>query len=169
MRNLFLSCAVIGLVTLSACASPATVSPTPTFATTSLPTLTLSPTLMPTETSTPPPTATNTPLPLTRIEIWLSIEDDPTAPPIGSLKAGSVTVLYIWAKAPEGMEGDFTLQAILQDGSQDQLGPTFHAAPDGQVVDCGYWEGGFLTMRGTVTLEAYAGGLLLGSFTFSIN
>ncbi len=163
MRRFFLSCAVIGLVILSACAGSATVVPVPTS------TATLLPTLTPTEPSTPLPTATKTPLPLTRLDLWLSIEDDPAAPPIGKLKAGSVAALYIWAKAPEGVEGDFILQATLQNGIPDQLGFAFHASSDGQVIDCGLWEGGFLSTRGTVTIEAYAGSLLLGSFTFSIN
>ena len=80
-----------------------------------------------------------------------------------------MTELYIWAKAPEGMEGDFILQATLQDGTQDQVGPTFHASPNGQIIDCGSWEGGFLATRGTVTLEAFADDLLIGSFRFSVD
>ena len=162
MRKQFLSCTVIGLILFSACAPSAVTTPTPTVIPTA--TSTLTPTNAP-----PVPTVTNTPLPLTHLDLWLSIEDDPTAPPIGKLKVNSVSALYIWAKAPEGVEGDFTLWATYQHGGKDQLGYTFHARPDGQPRDCGVWSGGFLNMKGTVILEAYAGDLLLGTFTFSID
>ena len=164
MRKLIPSCALIGLILLSARANSATVLPAPTMASTSQ-------ALTPTDTAsrTPAPTATNTPPPLTHLDLWLTIEDDPTAPPIGKIKSRTVNELYIWAKVPQGAAGDFILRATLQDGTQDQLGPTFHALPDGQVIDCGFWNGGFLNARGIVKLEAYAGDLLIGSFVFSIN
>ncbi|MBI5841120.1 MAG: hypothetical protein HZB19_13570 [Chloroflexi bacterium] len=162
MRKQFLSCTVIGLILFSACAPSAVTTPTPTVIPTATSTLT--------PTNTPPvPAVTNTPLPLTHLDLWLSIEDDPAAPPIGKLKVNSVSALYIWAKAPEGVEGDFTLWATYQHGGRDQLGYTFHARPDGQPRDCGVWSGRFLNMKGTVILEAYAGDLLLGSFKFSID
>ena len=77
--------------------------------------------------------------------------------------------LYIWAKAAEGVDGDFTLRSILQNGIQDQLGPSFHAPRNGQVIDCGFWNGSFLDTQGTVIFEAYTGDLLIGSFKFSID
>ena len=163
MKEFTFSCIAMGLILLSACADPAVAVPVPTMTSTPIPPSATA------ETLTPAPTAAPTPLPLTDLDVWLSIEDDPSAPPIGKIKAGTVKQLYIWAKAPQGAAGGFTLRATLQGGMQDQLGPGFHALADGQTVDCAFWMGGFLNTRGKVTLEAYAGDLLIGSFTFSIN
>lgn len=163
MSKWILSCALIELILLSACANSATVLPAPTTDSASVPAP------APTDISTSALTATNTPLPLTHLDLWLTIEDDPNAPPIGKIKARTVNELYIWAKVPQGAAGDFILRATLQDGTQDQLGPTFHALADGQIIDCGFWNGGFLNTKGSVTLEAYASDLLIGSFKFSIN
>ncbi len=164
MRPLFLPCIVVGL-SLSACAGTgAPVAPL-----TSTPAPPATPTFAPTQTPALAPTTTSTPLPLTHLDLWLSAEDDPAATPVRSFKAGSVAELYIWARAPQGVEGDFTLSATYQTGINDRLGPTFHAKADGQPIDCGFWSGGFLTQRGNVSLSAYSGDQLLGSYTFSID
>ncbi len=163
MKKLVPLCIVIGLILLSACANSATALPAPTAAPTSILTL------IPTDASMPVPTPTNTPLPLTRLDLWLTIEDDPTAPPISNIKAKNANQLFIWARAPQGSAGDFILRSTLQDGMLDQLGPTFHALADGQIIDCGFWNGGFLNAKGNVKLEAYTGDLLIGNLTFSIN
>ena len=163
MKKIVHSCVVIGLILLTACANSVTVPPAPIAASTSTSTLT------PTETSTPAPAAMNTLLPLTHLELWLTIEDNPSAPPVSNIKVRTVNQLFIWARALQGAAGDFILRSTLQDGMQDQLGPTFRALADGQVIDCGFWNGGFLNTKGNLTLEAYAGDLLIGSFKFSID
>ncbi len=115
------------------------------------------------------PTAAPTAVPLTHLDLWLTAKDDPTAPPVTQMAAHSVSTLYMWAIVTPGITGDFTLEATLQDGTKKQLGQTFHAAPDGAIIPCGSWKGIFLSTKGTVQLQAYAGDVLLGSAYLSID
>ena len=131
-----------------------TVTPT-TGTTTETPTTTL--TVTPTQTSTS----------LTQVSVWLTTTNDSTAPPVTTLKAGSVTTLYIWAEGGNGQTGDFTLYGILQGGTQMALGSTKHATP-GNVIYCGQWNGGFLNTVGSVTVNAISGGNTVGSTTINI-
>jgi len=97
----------------------------------------------------------------------LTTTNDSTATPVSTLKAGSVTVLYIWAKGGNGQTGDFTLSGNLQNGTQMQLGSTKHAT-SGDVIYCGQWNGGFLNTVGTVSVNASSAGATVGNITISI-
>jgi hypothetical protein len=68
----------------------------------------------------------------------------------------------------KGGQKDETAFSLLQDGVKVSLGPTFQTETGAQPTDCGYWEGGYLTRGGKVTVRAYAGKLEVGSVTFSI-
>ena len=151
--------------------TPTVTSATPTSTTpvtTTQPgtTITTSTTIPATPTSpsaTPSPTST----PLTHVDVWLTTTNDSKATPVSSLKAGSITNLYIWAQGGDGQTGDFTLFGILQKGTQMQLGGTKHATL-GEVIYCGQWNGAFLNTVGTVSVNAISGSATVGSTSINI-
>ena len=112
-------------------------------------------------------TTTQTSTPLTQVNVWLTTTNDSNATHVSTLKAGSVTTLYIWAQGGNGQTGDFNLSGTLQNGTQMQLGTTKHATP-GNVIYCGQWNGGFLNTVGSVTVNATSGGTGVGSTSINI-
>jgi hypothetical protein len=139
--------------------SPTTTTSNPTSPTTATP-ITTTPT-------TTLPTTQPTSRPLTHVDVWLTTTNDSKAAPVSTLKAGSVTVLYIWAKGGNGQAGDFTLSGNLQNGTQMQLGSTKHAT-SGDVIYCGQWNGGFLNTVGTVSVNAVSSSTTVGGATINI-
>jgi hypothetical protein len=153
--------------------TPLTSTVIPTTPTTTTPFTTTPPatttTTQTTITTTPTATPTTSPAstPLTHVDVWLTATNDSKATHVSSLKAGSVTTLYIWAQGGNGQTGDFTLFGTLQQGTQMQLGGTKHATR-GEVIYCGQWNGAFLNTVGSVSVNAISGSATVGSTSINI-
>ncbi len=111
---------------------------------------------------------TSVPLPITHVKIWFTTSDDPNASPVATVKAESISRLYIWARGLVGQEGDFILILTLQNGASFQLGGNFHTSPKGYTIDCGQWLGGFENRKGKVSAVAISNGNSIGDTSFII-
>lgn len=118
-----------------------------------------------------PGTATTAPAPtgiLPSLEIWLTKEDRPDAPPVTALKAGETTRYYLWARGPRGAAVSFDLWMTAPDGNRERFGPAgvFRADPGGNPVSCG--QCGTPPTTGTYRLEAVIGTTSVASTTFVV-